>query len=168
MILFQLGTIVVGLFSNIMGPRWISNYSNTGDAEKLTRSIKFVSIVILATSLVFFLLLHVFLSEVMENYFQAYYFDGFFDVVGLVYFGVVFFCINCFVDWYFICASRERVLAIISAFSLVLTALGTWFLVANHWPLIGFALLFVCIRGVSLIFTIVAAYKYKACVDVAN
>lgn len=162
MILFQVGTIIVGLFGNIMGPRWIADYSNTADSDTVTKSIKAVSAVIFVTSLALFIGLYGFLPGVMENHFAGYYFDSFFDVLVLVYFGVVFFCINCFVDWYFICVSREGVLVKISTLSLMGTVFGTWFLIANSWTLIGFAVLFFCIRGASLAFTVIAVYKHKA------
>jgi len=114
MILFQMGTILVGLFSNILGPRWIARYSVTHNGADLLRSIRNVSAPILVGGLIILPLFYGFLPRMMSIYFPSYNFESLVEVAICVYLGVVLFCLNCFFDWYFICTSQERILAVIA------------------------------------------------------
>ena len=156
MIIFQMGTILIGLIGNVMGPRWLASFSDSGDKKKLLDTIAKFCFAIVVISLFLIIPLVFALPDVMERYFKAYIIENFMIVVAFVYVGVVLYCINCLLDWFFISTSREHTLTVVSSISLVVTCIGTALLMWMHATLAGFAALFLISRSTSLAATVVA------------
>jgi O-antigen/teichoic acid export membrane protein len=146
MILYTISMFLLGFLTNILGPKWLANYSNDNDVKKLLRSVlRFSSgwfLLLLFAAIPAYLLLPI----LIESFFIEYNDRDTFLAMSIIYIGVLFLVPSFFLDWFFIAISFEKKVFSIAISMVVLSILllgVCWYLGLS---IVAYAMVFTAAR----------------------
>lgn len=146
MILFQLASIVSGLITNVVGPKWLACYSTNGDVEHLLCSIHRLSRFVFVAGACLFLPFYFTTPCLMQIFFPQYFDSQFMYVSAMIYVGVIAYVCSNFYDWLFIATSNESVLTKMYSLGLFFSVVFLFVLYVLGGSLLYFSSLFLAIR----------------------
>jgi len=155
MIIYLVALTGLGFLTNLLGPRWLAQYSRDRDVGGLYKRIRSVAGAIALLAAVLIAPFFWGVSVVLPIYYPKYVGADTTWTMVYVYIGVVLLVCSYLFDWLFIATSNESFLLRISLIALGLTAIAMGVAYAISLDLVGFAIMFLIVRVATAVMYVV-------------
>lgn len=122
MVIYLVALTGIGFLTNILGPRWLSEFGQGQDINRLFVRIKRTALIVGILAALFMGPFFAVLRIVIYDYYPAYAGADTLVAMALIYVGVAILVCTYLFDWLFVASSTESVLLRISVATLGLTA----------------------------------------------